>query len=160
MNEHKGLYDELKEAVAENGTCQITLAEFVQPFAQRDEQVTVSGHGTSMLPTICDRDKLIMAPLCGRIRIGDVLLYTEPNRHSVIHRVWRIHGEYLDMLGDHQLIVEKGVPMNAVVAQVQTIVHSDGRIEKAHKSIIWNRVQYSIRFVRMLLYAIRNRLKR
>lgn len=160
MNELTGLYDELKDAAAENGSGRITLAEFVRPFVQRDEQVTVSGHGTSMLPTICDHDRLVMAPLCGEIRAGDVLLYTQPDGHSVIHRVWRVHGEYLDMLGDHQLIVERGVPKAAVIARVQTIIHADGRTSKGHRSILRSRVQYGIRFARLLLCAVGNRIKR
>ena len=160
MSEQKWLYDYFKDAAAETGSCRVSLAEYVRPFIERGEEITVSGHGTSMLPTIRDTDRLVVAPLPESIRTGDVLMYVRPDGHTVIHRVWRVHDGRFDMLGDYQLLIERNVPHAAVVALVKTVIHPDGRTSPGHQRVFRARVRRACRFAHALPRILYHRVFR
>lgn len=49
-------------------------------------QVTITLVGTSMQPTLCEGDRLTLAPLADEPRVGDVLLFRLAGRH-ILHRL-------------------------------------------------------------------------
>ncbi len=137
MSEAPNLFDVLKEREKGSGRIEISLAEYVAAFAVRGEEVTVSGKGTSMLPTIDEKCRLVMCPIPGSgAKAGDIVLYSRPNGQSVIHRVWKVNRNSYDMLGDNQIIIERNVPMETAVAYVKTIIYPDGRERQGRKSIL------------------------
>lgn len=140
----------LKNKQATDGKYELSLAEFVRPFAAHGEEITVSGKGSSMLPTISEQCSLIMAPLPkGGVRAGDILLYERPNGQPVIHRVWRVTKDGYDMLGDNQFEIERKVSKDAAVACVKTILYPNGT-RKAGR----------MKAARMYLRYARRRLRR
>lgn len=149
----------LKEKKLTDGKYELSLAEFVRPFAENGEEVVVSGRGTSMLPTIHEECSLVMAPLPdGGARAGDILLYARENGQSVVHRVWRVTKNGYDMLGDNQLVIERNVPKEAAVALVQTIIYPDKRQKEGHMSLIRLRARYGRKILRRLAGRILRRL--
>ena len=127
MSKANSFRDILKEKKTSGGRYELSLAEFVRPVAANGEEISISGRGTSMLPTINEECSLVMAPLPeGGARTGDILLYTRANGQPVIHRVWRVTDSGYDMLGDNQILIERNVPKTAAVACVKTIVYPDG----------------------------------
>lgn len=139
----------LKDKKMTDGKYELSLAEFVRPFAASNEEVTVSGKGTSMLPTITEECSLIMAPLPERgARAGDIVLYERANGQSVIHRVWRVTDRGYDMLGDNQLLVERNVPEAAAIAYVKTILYPDGSQKSGYTRIQAVRVRQMYRLMR------------
>lgn len=127
MGSAVSFHDVLKEKKMTDGKYELSLAEFVRPFAASGEEIAISGRGTSMLPTISEACSLVMAPLPdGGARTGDILLYERANGQPVIHRVWRVTKDAYDMLGDNQFVIERNVPKTAAVACVKTILYPDG----------------------------------
>lgn len=151
MTRANSFRDILKEKEKTDGKFTLSLAEFVRPFAANNKEVTITGKGTSMLPTITEQCQLVMAPLPkDGCKAGDILLYARANGQSVIHRIWRVTARGYDMLGDNQIAIERGVPKDAAVAYVKTIIRPDGRRLEGHQGVATVRVRYAGKLVRRL----------
>lgn len=141
----------LEEKKKTIGKYELSIAEFVRLFVSNGEEVTISGKGTSMLPTIDEKCSLVMAPLReSGARAGDILLYTRPNGQSVIHRIWRVTAQGYDMLGDNQDLIERNVPKTAAVSYVKRIRYQDGCEKPGYKKIWRIRMRYAYRRCRQL----------
>lgn len=90
--------------------------------------ILIAGTGTSMEPFIrADKDKVLLAPLPERpLLAGDIVLYRRTNGQAVLHRIYRVHRDCFDMLGDGQLWIEKGVTKQQLLAFVQEIHRPEG----------------------------------
>lgn len=151
MTRANSFRDILNEKEKTDGKFTLSLAEFVRPFAANNKEVTITGKGTSMLPTITEQCLLVMAPLPkDGCKAGDILLYARPNGQSVIHRIWRVMAQGYDMLGDNQIAIERGVPKDAAVAYVKTIIRPDGRRMDGYQSVAVVRLRYAGKLVRRL----------
>lgn len=74
-----------------------------------------SAAGASMWPLLRDRrDTVEIRPLARAPRVGDVVLFRHRGRY-VLHRVARVRGEALDIIGDNCLTFERGVPCADVI---------------------------------------------
>jgi len=139
MSQQNGLYEYFRDK--ENG--QLTLAQYVRPFVAEGHEVTISGNGTSMRPSIDSTCQLVMERASiDCIRAGDVLLYERNDGHSVIHRVWSKKENCLCMVGDNQFVVEREAPFSAVVARVKTIKREDGTERDGHQGVFRMRVRF------------------
>lgn len=95
------------------------FTEVVRNAVSHGEQITVDGTGDSMRPFIMpETDRITLGPLPEKLRLGDICMYLRENGAVVIHRVYAVHKNSVDMLGDGQLWVERGVPKERLVALV------------------------------------------
>ena len=79
--------------------------------------VTIPLEGDSMRPLIrrgCD--PVTIVPICGELRIGDVVLFTLGGRY-VVHRLRKIRGDRVQTLGDHCLSSEPWFPKEQVLGR-------------------------------------------
>ena len=76
--------------------------------------------GDSMLPFLHSRKDVAVLESAERCSIKkyDVLFYKRDNGQFVLHRVVAVRGDLLDMCGDAQYTVEKGVPKSAVIGKL------------------------------------------
>ena len=83
--------------------------------------------GNSMSPfLIHGRDTVYLSKLTRPAKRGDVLLYQRENRAYVLHRVYKIEGNTLTMIGDAQTVPERGIRPEQVIA-VMTSALRKGR---------------------------------
>ena len=68
-------------------------------------QVRIALKGTSMLPTLCEHDELILEPLRDEPSVGDVLLFRVGDYH-IVHRLIRYADGLYTMQGDNNIDVE------------------------------------------------------
>ncbi len=85
--------------------------------------------GRSMLPTLVEGEDSVILVSPDELRRMDAVLYRRDNGQYVLHRIVRDHGELLDMCGDNQVLIEKGVPRSSVLAKVKAVYKKDVRIE-------------------------------
>ena len=84
------------------------------------ENVRFSPRGTSMLPMLLPgRDSVVLSPVTGRLRRGDLPLYQRKNGQYVLHRVIAA-GESYTCCGDHQVYPEYGIEHGQVIAVVSS----------------------------------------
>ena len=79
---------------------------------------TMPINGTSMQP-ILHKDDLVELSQIDIIKKDDIVFYKRNDDEFVLHRVYKINadGSY-DIIGDHQLIIEKGVKREQIFAKV------------------------------------------
>lgn len=82
--------------------------------------------GTSMYPLLRDRtDTVILGRVPEKLRRFDILLYRRANGQYVLHRAMKVTRDGCAMCGDHQLLWEKGIKNETMIAAVQQIVRGD-----------------------------------
>ena len=73
--------------------------------------------GGSMSPfLIGGRDTVYLSRPTGPIRRGDAVLYRRNTGQYVFHRVYRVSGEGLTMVGDAQTVLEPGIQPDQIIA--------------------------------------------
>lgn len=90
-------------------------------------RVILPVRGTSMLPFIIgDLDSVeLVKPLL--IEVGDVILARINGSHYVIHRVIKIDGDNLQLMGDGNLGGDERCKVSDVVAKAEYVVHPNGK---------------------------------
>ena len=79
--------------------------------------VRIYPRGVSMEPMLRGgRDSVLLAPPPSRLRKYDVPLYRRSDGRFVLHRVVKAHDGFYDLCGDNQLVVEKQVPRQWIIA--------------------------------------------
>ena len=131
-------------------------------FLEAGHTVTLPLKGFSMRPFLEDgRDKaLLIKPKLEKIKVGDpVLAETEP-KHFVLHRIIKIEGEAVTLLGDGNLRPEhcslkdiKATVIGFYRKGSQQLDRIDGRKWK-----IYSKVWMSLRPIRRWLLAFYRRL--
>jgi len=131
------------------------LESFIPIIKERLEtgaSVIFSPHGVSMLPLIRQgKDNVELSPLPKIINRYDIILYQRRNGKYVLHRVVRIEGDQLLMMGDNQFVIERGITRENALALVTAVYRKNTRIKTSNLiyriySILW----YKMRMVIML----------
>ena len=92
------------------------------------ENVHFSPGGTSMLPMLMPgRDSVVLSPVPGRLRRGDLPLYQRKNGQYTLHRVISA-GEQYTCCGDHQVEPEYGIEHGQMIAVVTSFTRQGKRI--------------------------------
>ena len=81
--------------------------------------------GRSMLPSINEDTDSVMLASPNDLRIMDAVLYRRKTGNYVLHRIVAEHGDFYDMCGDNQTVIEKDVPKSSVLAKL-TGVYRNG----------------------------------
>lgn len=99
-------------------------------FALAEEQLA-AGHqvkmvlkGSSMLPTLHEGDTLLLEPLAGEPRVGDVILFRHPGTH-LVHRLVAAAGDSYVMQGDNNVGVET-IRRSDMLARLVSVDRADG----------------------------------
>jgi len=122
------------------------------------EGKTVQFHptGTSMYPLfVSAKDYAIVAPISGKIKRLDVLVYRRPDGPLVIHRVKKITKEGLFFVGDRQVEVEGPLSKECALGVMTSFV----RKGKTHGTDympyrLYAHVWMFLRPVRLILFKI------
>ena len=88
------------------------------------ENVKLAFGGTSMNPTLHATDKIVMAPLKGSPRNGDVLLFSQ-NGQYIVHRLVSMDGDIYVMQGDNNWGTER-VHRDGLLSRLVAVEHADG----------------------------------
>lgn len=99
----------------------ISMDELAPVFEERlaeGQSVRFSPRGTSMLPMIRQgKDSVVLSPVKGKLKRGDIPLYRRDNGNYVMHRIDAV-GETYTCIGDHQFVAEHGIRQDQVIAVV------------------------------------------
>ena len=74
--------------------------------------------GTSMLPLIVEGRDSVRLVKPENLKVDDIALYKRDNGQFVLHRIVAAEGDVFDMCGDNQLVVEKGIRRDQIMAKV------------------------------------------
>lgn len=87
--------------------------------------------GTSMLPTLKQGRDSVGLRKTREIKKGDVLLYRRATGEYVLHRVLAVEKDgTLTMCGDNQTVLERGLPISAVIATAERLFIGDKAVKR------------------------------
>lgn len=93
--------------------------------------------GNSMTPFLVHgRDTVYLSKPEEPFRRGDMLLYRRRNGAYVLHRVYRVDGDCLTMVGDGQTVLEPGICRDQILARVTAVGRKGKLLESG--SFWWN----------------------
>ena len=115
------------------------------------ESVVIGPKGTSMLPLIRQgTDFVELSPLPEKLKKYDLPLYQRPSGQYVLHRIVRA-GETYTCIGDNQLVLEKNVSHEWMIALVTAVYRGEKRVPvKAFSYKLYSRLWHWLRPARHL----------
>ena len=134
------------------------VAESIRRVAN-DERVTLPVNGHSMLPFVVGWRDCVILQKPAHPRVGDVVVAWVEGRRYVLHRIIRIDGERVTLMGDGNLNVTETCMLSDVKALATHVVDVKGRTHDLYSG--WRRwaakVWWYVRPVRRYLLAIYRR---
>lgn len=117
--------------------------------------------GTSMLPMLRQNvDSVILSPISGKLEKYDLPLYQRDNGQYVLHRIVAV-GETYTCMGDNQLVPEKGLRQDQMIAVVTAFTRDGKPIPVSHPAYrCYCRVWVGLYPVRKLLVRVKGFLRR
>ena len=134
------------------------VAESIRRTAN-EESVTLPVNGHSMLPFIVGWRDCVTLQKPAQVKVGDVVLAWVEGRRYVLHRIIRIDGECVTLMGDGTLNVTETCTLSDVKALATHVVDFKGRTCDLYgKRQRWAaKVWWYVRPVRRYLLAIYRR---
>ena len=122
--------------------------------------VTLPVNGNSMLPFIIGGKESVILHGPGLIDVGDVVLAWVDGCRYVVHRIVRIDGERVTLMGDGNLVGTEHCLLNDIKARVTHVVSADNKERDLHNR--WRmhaaKLWYWLRPLRRVLLAIYRRV--
>ena len=79
-------------------------------------EMTVTG--TSMKPLLKDRVSSVKLTKPDELKKGDIVLFVRNDGHYVLHRIINIHEGLYDIVGDNQIVPDRNIPKEKIIAKV------------------------------------------
>ena len=122
--------------------------------------VTLPVNGNSMLPFIIGGRESVILKRAGLVDEGDVVLAWVEGCRYVVHRIIRVDGEHITLMGDGNIVGTERCTVGDIKAIVTHVVDANGKIHDINNK--WRRraakVWFWIRPIRRYILAIYRRL--
>jgi len=123
--------------------------------------VTLPVNGNSMLPFIIGGKESVILQKPELPKVGDVVLAWADGYRYVVHRIVRIDGERVTLMGDGNLVGTEPCLLNDIKARVTHVVDAKERTHYLYKG--WRKraakMWYWLRPIRRYLLAIYRRIE-
>ncbi len=105
------------------------LEPLIREALEKGSTFTMIPRGTSMMPLFREGiDAVILSPLPHEVIEGDIILYKRKNGQFVLHRVMKkVHDTYT-MCGDNQIVFEKGIKKDMMIAMASGMIRDEDEI--------------------------------
>ena len=129
-------------------------------LVQEGVSVTLPVNGNSMLPFIIGGRESVILKRAGLVDVGDVVLAWVEGCRYVVHRIIRIDGNHITLMGDGNIVGTEHCTVGDIKAIVTHVVDANGKIHDINNK--WRRraakVWFWIRPIRRYILAIYRRL--
>ena len=140
-------------------TDELIIEEAVR-LVKEGVSVTLPVNGNSMLPFIIGGKESVILQPPGLVAVGDVVLAWVENRRYVVHRIIRIDGKRVTLMGDGNVAVTEHCLLDDIKARVTHVVDAKDCKHDLYNS--WRKlaakVWFWLRPMRRYLLAIYRRL--
>ena len=128
-------------------------------LVQKGVTVTFPVTGQSMLPFIIGGKESVILHRPVLIDVGDVVLAWVDGNRYVVHRIIRIDGDRITLMGDGNVGVTEHCLLGDIKARVTHVVSADNKERDLHNRwrMLAARLWYWVRPVRRYLLAIRKK---
>ncbi len=95
------------------------MTESYEAVLSRNGELVFTPGGISMLPLLRHHENpVVLVPVEGRLKKGDVPFYKRANGQYVLHRIIKVRKDSYDLCGDNQVVIEKGVTDEMIFAKM------------------------------------------
>ncbi|MBQ7365244.1 MAG: S24/S26 family peptidase [Clostridia bacterium] len=95
------------------------MSEAYEEVVKRNGTLVFTPGGTSMQPLLRHHENpVVLVPVEGRLKKGDVPFYKRENGQYVLHRILKVRKDSYDCCGDNQTELEKGVTDSMIFAKM------------------------------------------
>jgi len=95
------------------------MTESYEAVLLKNGELVFTPGGISMLPLLRHHENpVVLVPVKGRLKKGDVPFYKRANGQYVLHRILKVREDSYDLCGDNQVVVEKGVTDDMIFAKM------------------------------------------
>lgn len=101
--------------------------DFVTKYLSEGKQTVISPKGCSMLPFIVGNHDSVCLQYQDRIRPLDVVLAHLGNGNYVLHRIVKIEGEEVTLMGDGNIRGQERCKRQDIVGTVMSVIHPNGK---------------------------------
>jgi SOS-response transcriptional repressor LexA len=138
----------------------VTFLEEAVRLIKEGKSVTFKANGRSMLPFIKGGEDLIVLVQTNSLQVGDIVLARVDDNRYVIHRVIKIHGQKVTLMGDGNLYEREQCQSKDVIARADYVIKPDGQQQYLYTtSRKWmGRLWYWLFPIRRYLLAIYRRV--
>lgn len=125
------------------------------------KRVRFAARGVSMMPLLRQGiDSVEIAPVTGKLKKYDLPFYQRENGQYVLHRIIGV-GDTYTCAGDNEIIPEKGVRHDQVIAVVTAIYRGEVRWDvKNWRYRLYCRLRHYTRPIRGLWRSVRGRIRK
>ena len=119
-------------------------------------------NGQSMLPFLRPgADEVFLSPLPEKIVSGDIILYKRVDGTFVLHRVMEVKDSLYTFCGDGQIIFEKDIKKDQMIAFVAEVVKDGKKIDLTSdkKYLAYKKRLVAIKKVNFFIYRVKAKLK-
>ena len=130
-------------------------------LAREGVRVTFPVKGQSMLPFIIGgKESVILRGPGGLVDVGDVVLAWVDGNRYVVHRIIRIDGNRVTLMGDGNVACTEHCMLNDIKARVTHVVSADNKERDLHNRwrMLAAKMWYWLRPIRRYLLAIYKRI--
>lgn len=106
-------------------TDEVIIAEAIR-MVECGINVTFPVNGRSMLPFIVGGRESLVLVKPNSVKVGDVVLAFVDNNRYVVHRIEKVEGENLTLMGDGNLAVREYCKVSDVKALATHVIDKDG----------------------------------
>ena len=75
-----------------------------------------------------EKDTVLLSKITSPLKKYDVVLFDRPDGKHVLHRIIRVRKNNFDICGDNQVIVERGVTLDMIVARMEGVYREENFI--------------------------------
>ena len=124
--------------------------------------VTLPVNGRSMLPFIIGGQESVILQKPETVEVGDVVLAWVEGCRWVVHRIIRIDGNHVTLMGDGNIVGTEHCTIADVKARVTHVVSADGKTHYIYNRwrMLGAKVWWRLRPIRRYLLFIYRKLKK
>lgn len=133
--------------------------EEITSLLQQGKRVTMRTKGRSMVPFIVGERDQVVLQLPMMLAVGDIVLARVPNKGYVLHRIIRLKGDYVRLMGDGNVSVTETCRTCEVCGVVTEIIRNGRVVYCASEAERWKvKLWLFLKPVRRYILGIGRRL--
>lgn len=113
------------------------MIESYEEVLKKNGTLVFTPGGTSMMPLLKHHENpVVLVPVEGRLKKGDVPFYKRKDGQYVLHRIMKVRKDSYDLCGDNQVKLEKGVTDDMIFAKMVGFYRGDTYISVEDEAVV------------------------
>ena len=138
------------------------MIEAYEEVLKKNGTLVFTPGGTSMMPLLKHHENpVVLMPVEGRLKKGDVPFYKRENGQYVLHRILKVKRNSYVTCGDNRYFTESGVTDDQIIGVLECVIRDGERIAPSDPEYIRElEKKHSGRLFKGVMLELKRRVKR